>query len=70
MSKSKPTKAEREQQMRLVRRALREKLGIDPSAFQAKRRKKKEDTLTDPDEELHAGKKVERKGYAASVSSA
>lgn len=69
-AKKQPTKAEREHSMKLLRRALRQHLDIDPSALEAKRKKKKKDDppLTDPDEELAAQKKIERKGYASSVS--
>jgi hypothetical protein len=53
------------QQLKLLRRALREKLEIDTGL--TKKKKKTEDT-SDPDEELAAKGKVARKGYAASVS--
>ncbi len=56
---SKPTPA----QLKLLRRAVREKLGIDTALA-----KKKKPALTDPDEEMAAKGKVVRKGYASSVT--
>jgi hypothetical protein len=51
-------------QLKLLRRALRERLSIDTGLT----KKKKKEEATDPDEELAAKGKVARKGYASSVS--
>lgn len=51
------------EQLKLLKRALREKLNIDTGLT---KKKKGEDT-SDPDEEMAAKGKVVRKGYAASV---
>ena len=63
MSAQKPTK----DQLKLLRRALREKLGIDTGLAreQKAKRKKKDAELTDPDEEMAAKGKVARKGFAS-----
>ncbi len=63
-------KAPTNDELNLLRRALREKLGIDTTALQAKKKKKKQEEPTDPDEELREKGKVERKGYASSVTNA
>jgi hypothetical protein len=51
---------------KLLKRALREKLGIDTGL--AKKKKAKDEDMSDPDEEMLAKGKVARKGYASSVS--
>lgn len=61
MSKAQPKPTEA--QLKLLRRAMREKLGIDTGLA-----KKKKPVLTDPDEEMETKGKVARKGYASSVS--
>ena len=55
-----------QQQLKLLRRALREKLGIK-SGLAGKKAEPKEE-LTDPDEALASAGKVKRKGYAEAVS--
>ena len=54
------------EQLKLLKRALREKLNIDTGL--TKKKKGKEEDLSDPDEEMAAKGKVVRKGYASSVS--
>lgn len=52
------------QQLKLVRRAIREKLGIDTGLSKKKKKKDPLDELGDPDEELRAQGEVKRKNYA------
>jgi|NOAtaT_7_FD_contig_81_646808_length_439_multi_2_in_0_out_0_2 hypothetical protein len=63
MSKKQDTAKPTPAQLKLLRRAVREKLGIDTALA-----KKKKPVLTDPDEEMASKGKVARKGYASSVS--
>ena len=52
------------EQLKLLKRALREKLNIDTGLT----KKRKDEDTSDPDEEMAAKGKVARKGYASSVS--
>jgi hypothetical protein len=64
MSKKQDTAKPTPAQLKLLRRAVREKLGIDTALA----KKKKDPPLTDPDEEMAAKGKVARKGYASAAS--